>query len=50
MKGKHSFKTGFEWRRTFINSFINSGHRGKLAFITKDLNGNPVPRGCPARS
>jgi len=32
VKGKHSFKTGYEWRRTFINSFINSGHRGELSF------------------
>jgi hypothetical protein len=31
-KGRHSFKAGYEWRRTFINSFINSGHRGKLVF------------------
>jgi hypothetical protein len=31
-KGGHSFKAGYEWRRTFINSFINSGHRGKLVF------------------
>jgi hypothetical protein len=30
--GRHSFKAGYEWRRTFINSFINSGHRGKLVF------------------
>jgi hypothetical protein len=30
--GVHSFKAGFEWRRTSINSFINSGHRGKLVF------------------
>ena len=30
--GTHSFKAGFEWRRTFINSFIDSGHRGKLVF------------------
>ena len=33
-KGRHSYKAGFEWRRTFINSFINSGHRGKLYFDT----------------
>jgi hypothetical protein len=33
-KGQHSFKAGYEWRRTFINSFINSGHRGKLVFST----------------
>jgi hypothetical protein len=31
-KGRHSFKAGYEWRRTFINSFINSGHRGTLTF------------------
>jgi len=30
--GRHSFKAGVEWRRTFINSFINSGHRGKISF------------------
>ena len=33
-EGRHSFKTGYEWRRTFINSFINSGHRGELVFDT----------------
>jgi hypothetical protein len=33
-KGRHSFKAGVEWRRTFINSFIDSGHRGKLVFHT----------------
>jgi hypothetical protein len=32
VKGRHSYKAGVEWRRTFINSFINSGHRGKLVF------------------
>ncbi len=31
-KGKHNFKMGYEWRRTFINSFIDSGHRGSLDF------------------
>ena len=35
-KGRHNFKTGFEWRRTFINSFIDSGHRGKLYFASLD--------------
>jgi hypothetical protein len=34
--GHHSFKAGAEWRRTFINSFINSGHRGKLVFSDLD--------------
>lgn len=36
IKGRHSFKAGYEWRRTFINSFINSGHRGKLVFNSLD--------------
>ncbi|MGP8250414.1 MAG: carboxypeptidase regulatory-like domain-containing protein [Terracidiphilus sp.] len=36
VQGRHSFKTGYEWRRTFINSFINSGHRGKLVFSSLD--------------
>jgi hypothetical protein len=35
-KGGHSYKAGVEWRRTFINSFINSGHRGKLVFNSLD--------------
>jgi hypothetical protein len=41
-KGRHSFKAGAEWRRTFINSFMNSGHRGKLTFASLDdfLAGN----------
>ena len=25
VKGRHSFKMGYEWRRTFINSFIDPG-------------------------
>jgi hypothetical protein len=32
VKGRHDFKAGYEWRRTFINSFIDSGHRGTLSF------------------
>jgi hypothetical protein len=36
IKGRHSFKAGYEWRRTFINSFIDSGHRGKLVFNSLD--------------
>jgi hypothetical protein len=35
-KGTHNFKWGYEWRRTFINSFINSGHRGSLTFNSLD--------------
>ncbi|MGD0096739.1 MAG: TonB-dependent receptor [Terracidiphilus sp.] len=36
IKGRHSYKAGIEWRRTFINSFIDSGHRGKLTFDSFD--------------
>jgi hypothetical protein len=36
IEGRHSFKAGYEWRRTFINSFIDSGHRGKLVFSNID--------------
>jgi hypothetical protein len=36
VKGRHSYKAGYEWRRTFINSFIDSGHRGKLVFDSLD--------------
>ena len=36
VSGKHSYKMGYEYRRTFINSFINSGHRGSLSFNTLD--------------
>ena len=35
-KGRHNYKAGVEWRRTFINSFIDSGHRGKLVFYSLD--------------
>jgi len=35
-EGRHNFKAGTEFRRTFINSFIDSGHRGKLGFSSLD--------------
>jgi hypothetical protein len=44
-QGRHNFKAGYEWRRTFINSFIDSGHRGKLVFSghTDDTDpNNPI--------
>jgi hypothetical protein len=45
-KGKHSFKMGDEWRRTFINSYIDSGHRGKLSFAAyTDPNTNTAYSG-----
>jgi hypothetical protein len=40
-KGRHNFKAGYDWRRTFINSFINSGHRGKLTFSGHTDNTDP---------
>ena len=30
--GKHSFKLGYEFRRTFINGFFDAGYRGVLSF------------------
>jgi hypothetical protein len=41
-KGKHNLKMGYEWRRTFINSYINSGHRGSLVFdsLSQFLSGS----------
>jgi len=32
--GRHSWKTGFEFRRTSINSFLDGGYRGALYFDT----------------
>lgn len=42
-EGRHNIKAGVEYRRTFINSFINSGHRGKLYFdsLADFLAGTP---------
>jgi len=49
-KGKHNFKMGYEWRRTFINSFIDSGHRGSLTFnsLSDFLAGNITGGGSSA--
>jgi hypothetical protein len=33
-EGTHSFKWGYEWRRTFIDSFMDSGRRGTLNFAS----------------
>src|SRR6185369_15905611 len=43
MHGNHSWKWGYEFRRTFINGFFDAGYRGKLGFDTLDdfLAGNP---------
>ncbi|HEV7519691.1 MAG TPA: TonB-dependent receptor [Candidatus Angelobacter sp.] len=34
--GKHNWKFGYEFRRTFVDGFFDSGYRGKLSF--SDLN------------
>jgi outer membrane receptor protein involved in Fe transport len=41
--GAHSWKTGFEWRRTTINGFFDNGYRGVLRFNSFDdfLAGTP---------
>jgi hypothetical protein len=35
-RGTHNFKWGYEYRRTSINSFIDSSHRGSLSFDSLD--------------
>lgn len=30
--GKHNWKVGYEFRRTFVNGFFDAGYRGKLSF------------------
>lgn len=32
--GKHNWKAGYEFRRTFINGFFDAGYRGKLSFAS----------------
>jgi len=34
--GKHNWKYGYEFRRTSVNQFFDSGHRGRLRFDTLD--------------
>jgi outer membrane receptor protein involved in Fe transport len=34
--GKHNWKWGFEFRRTFVNGFFDAGYRGVLSFATFD--------------
>ena len=40
--GKHNWKVGYEFRRTFVNQFFDAGYRGLLAFESLDdfLAGN----------
>ncbi|HWR34595.1 MAG TPA: TonB-dependent receptor [Clostridia bacterium] len=43
-KGSHSWKYGYEFRRTFVNGFFDAGYRGKLVFdtLTDFLQGVPT--------
>ena len=34
--GRHSWKAGYEYRRTSVNGFFDSGYRGRLNFDTLD--------------
>jgi hypothetical protein len=34
--GKHNWKFGYEFRRTFVDGFFDSGYRGKLSFDDLD--------------
>ena len=48
-RGHHAYKAGLEWRRTFINSFIDSGHRGTLTFNSlNDFLGGNIDGGSSA--
>ena len=33
-RGRHNWKFGYEFRRTFVNGFFDSGYRGKLSFAS----------------
>lgn len=41
--GKHTWKWGYEWRRTAIDGYFDAGYRGKLTFdnLTNFLSGIP---------
>jgi len=34
--GRHNLKFGYEFRRTFVDGFFDSGYRGKLSFASLD--------------
>ena len=34
--GRHNWKMGYEYRRTFVDGFFDSGYRGKLSFGSLD--------------
>jgi len=45
--GRHNWKFGYEFRRTFVDGFFDSGYRGKLRFDTLDefIAGTPSSSG-----
>src|SRR5439155_21167624 len=34
--GRHNFKWGYEYRRTFVDQFFDAGYRGVLKFASLD--------------
>jgi hypothetical protein len=42
--GRHNWKMGYEFRRTFVDGFFDSGYRGKLGFSSLDefIAGTPT--------
>ncbi|HLJ87836.1 MAG TPA: TonB-dependent receptor [Candidatus Angelobacter sp.] len=42
--GRHNWKFGYEFRRTFVDGFFDNGYRGKLSFATLDdfIAGDPL--------
>lgn len=42
--GRHNWKFGYEFRRTFVDGFFDSGYRGKITFDTLDdfIAGTPT--------
>lgn len=43
VSGRHNWKFGYEFRRTFVDGFFDSGYRGKLSFddLTAFIAGTP---------
>ncbi|HSM84588.1 MAG TPA: TonB-dependent receptor [Candidatus Limnocylindrales bacterium] len=43
VRGRHNWKFGYEFRRTFVDGFFDSGYRGKLSFddLTAFIAGTP---------
>jgi len=48
--GSHNWKFGYEYRRTFVKSFFDTGYRGKLKFANLDAFIAGTPDGGAAAS